>query len=200
MATVLFALGLMFMRSRIALAIRVIKAAASALESVPRIVLLPYLCTLRAAAYLVFWCFGALHIYSVAQYTEYELPSELRGPLDSDTFIVDEFDESMRKYLLWHVFGLFWAFQFIVYLCYMVMAHVFSEWYFARADDTSKSKVRGEERNEFSAHPVSRALGRVCRYHLGTIAFGAFIVAVVKFVNAVFTYLQGKCAKRMVLI
>ena len=101
----------------------------------------------------------------------------------------------MRDFLLYHIFGLFWVFQFIVYFCYCVMAHVFSEWYFAKEDE-DKNKIRGEGQNEFSNHPMLKAFGRICRYHIGSIAFGAFIVALVKFINAVLTYLQGKTAKK----
>ena len=75
------------------------------------------------------------------------------------------------------------------------MAHVFAEWYFAKEDEDG-NKIRGNDINEFSSHPIYRSFGRICRYHLGTIAFAAFIVAVVKFIKAVLTYLQGKTAKK----
>ncbi len=85
----------------------------------------------------------------------------------------------------------------IVIFYYMVMAHVFAEWYFAVEDEEGNgAKLRGNDRNEFSKHPIYKAVYRICRYHLGSIAFGAFIVAAVKFINAVLTYLQGKCAKK----
>jgi len=198
--TGLFALGIIFMRGRIALAIKVIKEAARAMESVPTIILFPFLCTVLAMLYFAYWCVGALYIYSVAEYVEYDVPNSypdyLADTLGQQTYIVDEFDKDMRNFLLYHIFGLFWVFQFIVYFCYAVMAHVFSEWYFAKEDGESGKKMRGNEMNEFHAHPICHSIWIILRYHLGTVAFGAFIVAVVKFINAVLTYLQAKAAKK----
>eukprot|EP01083_Nonionella_stella_P027579 75984_1 len=200
--TIIFTLGIIFMRSRIVLAIKVIKEAAKAMESIPTIIFFPMFCAALALCYFGYWFVGALYIFSVVEYKEYVLMPELAASLGQNTYLVDEFDKDMRDFLLYHIFGLFWVFQFIVYFCYAVMAHVFSEWYFAKPDynedggGKTGTKVRGNDINEFSFHPIGVAMGRICRFHLGSIAFGAFIVAVVKFINAVFTYLQGKTAKK----
>jgi hypothetical protein len=36
--------------------------------------------------------------------------------------------------------------------------------------------------------PLLRSLGRVFRYHLGTIAFGSFIVALIQLIRIVYIY------------
>ena len=86
--TAIFTLGIIFMRSRIALAIKVIKEAARAMESVPTIIFFPMFCTLIACLYFIYWCVGALYLYSVIDYQEYELPSVFDGHIAQEKYVV----------------------------------------------------------------------------------------------------------------
>lgn len=62
----------------------------------------------------------------------------------------------------------------------IVIAMCVSRWYFSR----DKSKV--------GMCTVFSAIGETFRYHIGTAAFGSFIIAVTKMVRAFVTYLQKK--------
>lgn len=42
---------------------------------------------------------------------------------------------------------------------------------------------------------VSKSFGRAVRYHLGTIAFGSLLIAIVEFIRAVITYIEKKSKK-----
>ena len=70
--------------------------------------------------------------------------------------------------------GLLWTIELVSGVNYTALSGSVSHWYFFR-DDT-KGTTRA---------PLARSLGRVLFYHLGSIAFGAFIIAVVKLVRYV---------------
>ena len=43
--------------------------------------------------------------------------------------------------------------------------------------------------------PLRSALGMVCRYHLGSVAFGSCIIAIVKFIRACVEYMREHAAR-----
>ncbi|ETO29308.1 solute carrier family 44 protein member 2 [Reticulomyxa filosa] len=97
----------------------------------------------------------------------------------------------MQKVLWYHFFGMIWALQFIIYFTYTVIAHVFATWYFSRWDDNEK-KVRGKNPNELPPHPIWNAFWVTTKFHLGTLALGSLIIAIIKSVRYMLTYIQSK--------
>ena len=51
---------------------------------------------------------------------------------------------------------------------------------------------QGPGKDQLPLTPVFNSLGRMLRYHTGTAAFGALIIAIIRFVRAVVTYIQKK--------
>merc|ERR1711968_130145 len=43
--------------------------------------------------------------------------------------------------------------------------------------------------------PLRKSFKRALKYHLGSIAFGSLIIAIIKFIRAVVAYVQAKCNK-----
>lgn len=111
---------------------------------------------------------------------------------------------SKRFALVYHLFGLLWTSQFIMvrtvlFLCQpchgtihcdfrvgqgmgiMVVAGAASQWYFTR------DKHEGVPRCM-----CWRACARTARYHMGTVAFGSLLIAIVQFIRLILAYLDHR--------
>lgn len=81
------------------------------------------------------------------------------------------------------VFVWFWTSRFIIAVGQLVVALSVSGWYFSR------------NRNQIGNKTFIKGLCLVSVYHLGTAAFGSLIIAVIKTIRAVLTYIQKKASK-----
>ena len=89
---------------------------------------------------------------------------------------------SLRRYASWYfLFDFFWTTQFLSAFGEITLATAFAVWYFTH-----------DEQKGALARVVSRSLKCVVRHHLGTAAFGSFVIAVVQFVRAVVMYVQHR--------
>ncbi|KAJ8033653.1 Choline transporter-like protein 3 [Holothuria leucospilota] len=93
-------------------------------------------------------------------------------------YIEDEMIKYMRYY---YIFGILWGTQFVLAFEQCVTAGAVAEWFFARDKKSLGS-------------PISKSMGRVLRYHVGSIAFGSFIIAVVMLARLILGYIQSKNA------
>lgn len=116
------------------------------------------------------------------------------------------------KYLLgYHFFGLLWTIQVIQGVGIVTIAGAVGAWYFrqdaareaeklvdmetatntlsveAPGSDAAKDKKPDSLRD---AHPVFASYRRALRYHLGSVVFGALLIATVQFIRAVVAYVQ----------
>ena len=67
-----------------------------------------------------------------------------------------------------------------------MIAGAIAKWYFLPVDAASGKKTTVPDGY------VQGSLHRTCRYNLGSVAFGSFVLAVVKFIHACITYLEAK--------
>ncbi|XP_063592712.1 choline transporter-like protein 4 [Penaeus indicus] len=82
---------------------------------------------------------------------------------------------------IYNVFGLFWSMFFISAFGEMVLAGAFASWYWA----FDKSK-------DVPSLPVTYSFGRTLRYHIGTLAFGSLIIAIVRMIRVILEYIDYK--------
>jgi hypothetical protein len=97
--------------------------------------------------------------------------------------------ESLFDAFVFNLFHLFWVVQFIIYLTYLVFAGAVAEWYFSTTDDKGKKEI-GAQGDKLSPTPCRDSFYRTCRFHLGSIAFGSFIIAVIQLIRAAVHYIQ----------
>ena len=98
-----------------------------------------------------------------------------------------------NEYIVWHFIMLFYISQVIIYFGYMVLSGTFADWYFSLwSDKNNKIKRRGNGSAELSRSPITESLWRVTRYHLGSLAFGAMIITIIRIIRAIVTYIQKK--------
>lgn len=87
----------------------------------------------------------------------------------------------MQRMFAYHLFGLLWTNQFIVGFGYVVISHCIGQYYWSRGI-----------RKDMTTFPVLTGIWIAARFHLGSIAFGSFIVAVIQFVRLLLEYIDRK--------
>lgn len=61
--------------------------------------------------------------------------------------------------------------------------------------DANEKRIVGDNPGELSRMPVTSSCGRTCRFHIGTVALAALIIAIVEFIRACVKYIEEKCAQ-----
>ncbi len=89
-------------------------------------------------------------------------------------------DNIVNYLLIYHLFGLLWTNQFIQAISYTTIAGCFCEYYWT----LDKRQVR--------SFGVFRSTWRILRYHLGSMAFGSLIIAIVQMLRLALEYLDQK--------
>ena len=176
---IVMVLVLIFLSSRIRIAVGIIREASKAVRTMPLLILFPLIPTLSVIALVVYWLVTAAYIATSGKITFSDIEDQYS---DGETFTLGEYsnDNIMNYMLVYHLFGLLWTNQFLQALGYMTIAGAVAEYYWT-LDKTSIQRV-----------PVFRSFYRVLRYHLGTLAFGSLIIAIVQAVRIALEYLDHK--------
>jgi len=159
----------------IRIAVAVYKTTAQYVAANLRILVLPLFSWVFLALWGLGWLFCAVHVYSVGDIAQRDAPLDFMTAIKwSDT----------TRYVMWYqLFGLLWVAAFVNGLCQFIIAASTCIWYFTVNSDT---KGRGT---------VGTAFYWGFRYHLGSIAFGSFIIAVVQMIRIIFEWYRRKLAK-----
>lgn len=80
-----------------------------------------------------------------------------------------------------NLFMFFWLLAFTMGMGQIVLAGTFASWYWA-----------WEKPKDIPAFPVAASLWRTLRYHIGTVAFGSLLIAIVWMIRAFLEYVQHK--------
>jgi len=91
-----------------------------------------------------------------------------------------------------HIFCFLWTNHFIQGIIIMIVAGAVADWYWTRPSGPDPEKAyKGGDGKSFK-WPLLRSIHRTFRYHLGSIAFGSFLVAVVQFLRVVLEYIKNQ--------
>ena len=164
-----------FLRKQIMLAMACVREAARAIGAMPLIVLFPVIQTVGFLVFVIAWIFYAVHLISTGEIVEVELPTTAKVTMRQYKF--DDTTEYLGWYLL---FCLFWTIAFIQALGQIVISMSVAKWYFTRDKWTVGSGT------------VFKSIFDAMRYHLGTAAFGSFIIAVTKIIRVIVAKAQKK--------
>eukprot|EP00227_Mantoniella_beaufortii_P011672 CAMPEP_0197577324 /NCGR_PEP_ID=MMETSP1326-20131121/1998_1 /TAXON_ID=1155430 /ORGANISM="Genus nov. species nov., Strain RCC2288" /LENGTH=699 /DNA_ID=CAMNT_0043140379 /DNA_START=89 /DNA_END=2188 /DNA_ORIENTATION=+ len=164
--TVLAFLFTLLMIRRIMIAVACLKVASQAIAAMPMILFMPALPMLMNVVFLAWSALVAVFLYASGTVTK-----------TGDNVSI-KWDETLQYMSLYHLFGIFWTTQFIAGFGIMVTAGSIATFYWNRA--------------KMPANPIRASLARTTKYHLGSIALGSFIVAVVQFVRVMLEYIDSK--------
>ncbi|XP_071543360.1 choline transporter-like protein 1 isoform X2 [Panulirus ornatus] len=163
--TVLALILLIAMRNRIRLVIALFNEAGKAVAAMPLILLQPLWTFVWITVVCMVWLLGWLLIESSG------IPQKKD---DMVIFVRNAFILHMRWY---HFFALLWISQFVLACQDVTVAGSIAQWYFTR----NKKQL---------GWPISTAMKRLYRYHLGSVAIGSLIIAIVKFIRYILKHFE----------
>ncbi|ETW09874.1 hypothetical protein H310_00321 [Aphanomyces invadans] len=183
---VLVLLVLIFMCSRIQIAVGIIREASKAIGRMPFLVLFPLVPVVSITAFVIYWIIAAAFLATAgsvsARIVEDVVGSANVGNLTNPLHQQFSFhDDNVLNYLLvYHVFGFLWTAQFLQAVGYTTMAGAVCEYYWTLNKST------------MSRMPILRSFYRTIRYHVGSMAFGSLIIASIQFARLVLEYVDQK--------
>ncbi|KAM8908526.1 choline transporter-like protein 1 isoform 4-T4 [Spinachia spinachia] len=178
--TIILLLLMLFMRKRVALTIALFHVAGKVFIHLPLLALQPFVTFFALLLFWIYWILVLLFLGTSGNSVQNEETGltefRLTGPL---------------QYLTWyHAVGLVWITEFILACQQMTVAGAVVTYYFTR------------DKNRLPVTPILSSVLRLVRYHMGTVAKGAFIITLVKiprlFLMYIHNQLKGKenaCAR-----
>ncbi|XP_037084148.1 choline transporter-like 2 [Pollicipes pollicipes] len=207
---VILLLVVLILCKRLRVAIEVIDQASRAVTSTLSTLAFPLLPWLLQLCAVALFTTLALYIASMgrARYLVSNLPARCRNTCAGYSFNAtcepDTFESTCRvqcpeaecrfvqyekfqviPYLhAYNIFALFWTLFFLSAFGEMVLAGTFSSWYwtFDKSKDLPKT-------------PLMDSTSRTFRYHMGTLAFGSLIIAIIRVVRVTLEYIYKKCKR-----
>lgn len=173
---------MIFMWSRIMLALRMVGLASKAVVANCCMVFFPFYMTLLGVGVIAFWATTAVFLFSIGEVTSVDNSFVPGGVVKTV-----ELDDTARYALLYHLVGLFWVPQFLTAFTEMVIAFVATAWLFAPRDERHRRKM--------PSMPVCKACLTTARYHIGTLAFGSLIVAIIQMIRFAFEFVYHRVRK-----
>eukprot|EP01137_Pigoraptor_chileana_P004835 Opistho-2@47043 len=168
--TVILLLLLLILRKRIKLCIMIFREASKAIAKMPLVMLAPIFTFCALLLFIAYWIFVYMYLASAG------VPS-----LDPTTGMVSYTMDKSLEYMQWyHIFGGLWTANLFIAIQQCTIAGGIATYYWTR--DKSKSATL----------PVFRAFLRSITYHLGSLAFGALIIAIVQMMRIILGYIQWK--------
>jgi len=203
--TFILLLLVFYLRKEIQIAKEVVKEASRVTGDMLCLMFYPIIPALFILGFVVVFVLFMLYLYSAGDLVDLD-----------DSFLPDPGSISGAKTFSWHetyqywsiyaLFHFFWTTQTVYYLGYLTIAGAVANWYFAATDENG-NKRRGSGEDELPSFPIARSCCRAVFYHIGTAAFGALIIAIIRTLRALLSYVRyktkdsdNKCAKAVLCI
>ncbi|XP_069121445.1 choline transporter-like protein 2 [Argopecten irradians] len=194
----IFLLVLIFLVSRICIAIELIKEGSRAIGNMIFTLFWPIIPFLMQVAVVAYMGASAIYIAGIGGPEYYSNGTDIansinsvldRVPCTPDNSTVGSFCDFVRyggtDYIIamevFMLFMFFWLMNFVVALGQMTLAGAFASYYWAF-----------EKPKDIPAFPLMSGLYRSIRYHLGTLAFGSLIIAIIQMIRVALEYLDSK--------
>jgi len=159
--------------NRIRLAIAIIKAASDFVKDTWAVFLVPPMAILVLVAFYIYWGITSVYLASCGDTSQ----------IKSTPFGTFSYDEDLQRLLIYHLFGLLWFNAFVIAGVQFIIASATCLWYFSQGTGQGASGT------------VRKSVWRLFRYHLGSIAFGSLILAIVQLIRIILAYFQYQAKK-----
>jgi hypothetical protein len=151
----------------IRIGVGIMKATAAFIGANPHVFLVPPMFIIILMGWLFFWLYAEASLASIGT---------LKPNADFKFLTSVERDE-FTNYALWYnLFGYLWLNAFFIGVCQFMISASCAIWYFSFGTDHENKGG------------LMKGLYWVVRYHLGSIAFGAFLIALVQIIRIIFEY------------
>jgi len=154
------------------LAIAIMKAAADYVKDTPTVFLVPPVTVVILLIFYAFWSGAAVFLVSSGDFNPSTTP-----------FGTITFDKTLKRLLIYHLFGLLWVNAFIIAATQFVLASSTALWYFSQGTGQAAPAT------------IRTSVKRLFRYHFGSIAFGSLILAIVQMIRLVLAYMEAQARK-----
>ena len=143
--------------------------------------MVPVINTLAAIVFAGLWVVGTLFLYSVGDI-------EKRG----DWPIANvKWDDTIRRFWYFNLFAILWVLAFILSCGDFVIGAASCIWYFNQGQN-SQSQKKEEKAVTKSISPVRTGYWWIFRYHLGSLAIGSFMIALIWAIRIIMAYIHKK--------
>jgi ABC-type multidrug transport system fused ATPase/permease subunit len=177
----IFLCVIIFLRKKIKLAVAIMEEASDAIGDMPGLIFFPILIFIFLGGFFVYWISAACYLMSASD-PDVEFDSRDSGDSRSRPTEVDfVINKDLRYMLIYHFFGLLWTVGWILAVMFLSIAIAVAVWFF--------------KREEMPTSPVTKAFSATCGNHLGTAAFGSFIIAVVQLIRFLIIVFHEKVEK-----
>uniref|UniRef100_A0A8C9U690 Choline transporter-like protein n=1 Tax=Scleropages formosus TaxID=113540 RepID=A0A8C9U690_SCLFO len=181
-------LVLLFLRTRILIAIALIQESSKAVGHMMSTLLYPLVTFALLIVCIAYW--GITALYPLTTYVSvcvHPLPpkSYMSCPSAQCIFIKYNteglFQQNLFNLQIYNVLAFLWCVNFVIALGQCTLAGAFASYYWAFSKPS-----------DIPTFPLSQAFIRSLRYHVGSLAFGALILTIVQFIRIVLEYLDHK--------
>ena len=160
----------------------VIKEASNALADMPLMIFFPFLPLIICLLFFTYFMAGAAFIWTADQISMDDMTATVAAASNITTPVSSS--EDVLFYMFWyHLLGFLWANQLVQAISMTTISGAYSFWYFYGRDEEKKGQV-----------PLAflKSLKRVLRYHIGSMAFGSLIVALVQLARIILAYVDSQ--------
>ncbi|KAL0230562.1 hypothetical protein PCE1_004120 [Barthelona sp. PCE] len=172
--TVIFLLIMLFLWSRIKLAVAVIKVTSRAVSDMRQLLLVPVVFFVIDILFISIWFYITLMLMAQEDALTYK-----------DGRRIWNYSTKQYGILLFDVFALFWILCFFSALSQITTAGAVAEWYFYPSEDKSGM-----------SSPVWGSFMRAWHYNLGSVAFGALLVAILMLIRFILRIIEEQLKKK----
>ena len=165
--TIIFIIFLLVMCNRIRLSMAMVSITSQYINKTLLIIFVPFLFFIIEILWIVYWVFLSVFIYSTGDFDK-------NGSKVIASF---KWNAGIRFSWWFHLFALLYIASIISSFSQFIYSSTACIWYF-----TNEAGI--EE------HPIKKSFHRGFRYHFGSLAFGAIIVPIIKFIMFFFDYLK----------
>ncbi|KAL3871869.1 hypothetical protein ACJMK2_039841 [Sinanodonta woodiana] len=201
-STVILAISLLiflFLCQRIRIAIALIKEGSKAVGSMLFTLIFPVFPFVLEILTIAYWLITAVYLSSTGRNPTFSQNNTFsNGSYIFDTVgcnknvtntmsdvcdILKNIQEAKYTFYLqiYNLFMLFWLVNFFMAFGQMALAGAFASYYWA-----------WEKPKDIPMFPMLSSVGRCFRYHLGTLAFGSLIVAIIQLIRVMLEYIEAK--------
>ena len=156
------------MCNRIRLAVALIEVTSKYINENCCIIFIPFLFFIIAIIWIAYWIILSIFIYATGDLSE-----------NSKVIATFEWDQKIRYSWWFHLFALFYMTAIISAYSQFVYSSSACIWYFTSEKNTEE-------------HWIKKSFKRGIRYHFGSLAFGALIVAICQCIMLWFEYVKKK--------
>ena len=178
--TFIYVCVVLFLFKDIMVACDIIEEASKIPVQMPTMMLVPPVIVVLVVPFLLFWAFTAVYIYTSAKKITLETPDVNigSGSVTNATVTTKTWEsDNWRPWAqLYNVFMFLWVYGWLNAIGYMVLAMCAVFWYWSNPGDDKKTD-----------HGVMTAVRLTLCNHLGTVAIGSLIVAIIQVIRIVLT-------------